>query len=179
MKELFTRKNIYSALIAVVVLQLIVLAGVYLNSVYPLWIGQEIKLKMVPVDPRSTFRGNYARLNYEISRVRLNRDQIVLRPRYDQFVYVSLIEKDGVYVFDQATLSKPQEGMFIRGRIKQPRWSIGRDRLQVAYGIEAYFVSREKAKALEKDLRRGGGVAVVMVAPNGKATLKDVIATTE
>ena len=35
----------------------------------PLWTGKEIRVKVVPVDPRSLFRGNYARLNYDFSRL--------------------------------------------------------------------------------------------------------------
>ena len=32
--------------------------------------GKEIRVKVVPVDPRSLFRGNYARLNYDFSRLK-------------------------------------------------------------------------------------------------------------
>ena len=41
------------------------------------------------------------------------------------------------------------------------------------YGIEALFAPKEKALALERQLR-DSGVAVVRVAPNGKAALVTV-----
>ena len=46
--------------------------------------------------------------------------------------------------------------------------------MRIRYGIEAYFLPREKALALEKALRNSGSVATVMVAPNGKAALMEV-----
>ena len=60
------KKLILILLSIVIAFQIFVLAGEYTNAVYPLWTGQEIKLKTVPVDPRSLFRVNYARLRYEI-----------------------------------------------------------------------------------------------------------------
>ncbi len=49
--------------------QLCVLATEYLSSVWPLWFGSPVSLKTAPVDPRSLFRGNYVRLNYDISTI--------------------------------------------------------------------------------------------------------------
>ena len=159
-------------LLLVIVGQIIVLAGEYLNAIYPLWLGQEIKLKTIPVDPRSLFRGNYARLNYDISDVYSKNlpDNI----RNGEIVYVSLkMNEKGIYEFNTISLTPPRSDMFIRGRIKQYYYS--KDTYSVKYGIEAYFAPKEKALALENDLR-SGGIAVVMVANNGKATLKSVIA---
>ena len=60
--------------------------------------------------------------------------------------------------------------MFLRGRVigflPEYQW--------VRYGIEAFFAPKEKALELEKELRNGG-IAVLMVARNGRAALKDVI----
>ena len=151
--------------ILVVALQVIVLITEYVNSVYPLWFGKEIKLNTVPVDPRSLFRGNYARLNYDISRLPtpVDTDQ---RLRRNTIVYVSLKKnKDGIHEFKGITVDKPDDGIFIRGR-----WASGR----VRYGIEAFFAPKAKALKLERELPKGG-VAVVMVASNGKASLQEVI----
>ena len=43
------------------------------------------------------------------------------------------------------------------------------------YGVEAFFASKETALALEEDLR-DGGVAVLMIADDGRARIKNVIA---
>ena len=63
------RKKIIIALCAAVLLQLMVLSGMLVLAAMPLWTGKEIRVKVVPVDPRSLFRGNYARLNYDFSRL--------------------------------------------------------------------------------------------------------------
>lgn len=168
-----SRALILKGLIAVVVLQLLVLAAEYLNSVYPIWFGQEIRLKTVPVDPRSLFRGNYARLSYDISQVTLpeKKDR---EARMDEIIYVSLQKNaDGIYEFSSASYEKPRTGIFIRGRL-QDRRGFFASRLRINYGIEAYFAPKEKALRLERELR-GSGVAVVMLASNGKAALIDVI----
>lgn len=167
------RKNISIAVCVVIALQLLVLAGEYLGAVYPLWTGQEIKIKTVPVDPRSLFRGNYARLNYAISQVPVTDESAKTNPRLGEIIYVSLKENEhGIHEFSEASFNKPDSGVFIRGRVNN-RWIS--DKYRVKYGIEAFFAPKKKALELEKNLR-DGGIALVMVAANGKATLKDVVA---
>ena len=155
--------------------QLGVLATEYLGSVYPLWVGQEVKLEVVPVDPRSLFRGNYARLNYPIDRV--DGTEVIGQVgliRNGERIYVPLIPSGDLYVAGKATLFRPETGVFIRGRVQD---SYG-DRLDVDYGIDAYFAPKEKAQKLEGDLR-SGGIATVRIAPNGKAALVDVAGKAE
>lgn len=168
-------KTITTGLAVIIVLQITVLAGEYLSAIYPLWTGEEIRLKTVPVDPRSLFRGNYARLSYEISTITGQDLREKKELRNGEIVYVKLKPSaHGLFVFDGVSLKKPGGGPFIRGRI-QGKHSL-RDFVMydVRYGIEAYFTPKKKALSLEKELR-GGGVAIVMIAGNGKATLKEVI----
>ena len=49
------RKKIIIALCAAVLLQLMVLSGMLVLAAMPLWTGKEIRVKVVPVDPRSLF----------------------------------------------------------------------------------------------------------------------------
>lgn len=155
-------------LIAAIVLQLSVLLIEYTGAMYPLWTGQEIILRTRPIDPRSLFRGNYARLNYDISLV--PRSEISSNNvRSNEIIYVKLKEnEEGIYEYDGVSPARPESGVFIRGRV---RWDA--NRIRIRYGIEAFFARKEKALALERELRYGG-LATVMVAGNGKATLKDV-----
>lgn len=167
------RSHVFAGLLAVVILQLAVLAGEYLNAVYPLWTGREVRLKTVPVDPRSLFRGNYARLDYEISSIPPIATPDGKRPRTGEIVYVTLSEgENGLYGYESAGLEKPGEGVFIRGRVQGHGVSASGG-FRVRYGIEAWFAPPDKALALEKELRRSG-VAVVMVAGSGKPALKNV-----
>ncbi len=167
-----SKKYVSVALCAIILFQVLILAGEYLGAVYPLWTGKEVKLKTVPIDPRSLFRGNYARLNYDISQIMVADTKSIDEPRNGEVIYVSLKENNlGIYEVSQASFEQPDAGLYIRGRIIYG-WI--KDEYNVKYGIEAFFAPKEDALALENKLR-DGGVAVVMVAENGKATLKDVI----
>ena len=167
---MFDKTKTLYGLAAVIVLQLGVLVMEYGSAVFPLITGEEIRIKVVPVDPRSLFRGNYARLSYEISRVNLPDDSRALRK--NEIVYVTLKKNENdLYEADGISLSKPDSGLFIRGRVgRTDHRTIG-----IRYGIEAFFAPEEKALELEKRLP-AGGVAVVMLAKNGKPALKDIIA---
>ncbi len=153
-----------------VALQLFVVLGMVGKAALPMWTGTEIRVKTVPRDPRSMFRGNYARLNYEIGSLPKEMLKIERRPRRGEVVYVSLKENgDGLFGIAGASLDKPDEGVFLRGHIVKnyPPY-------QVEYGIEAFFAPKTKALKLEQDLR-SGGVALLMVTDSGRVALKDVV----
>ena len=162
-------------LLLVVMAQIGILAGEYLGAVYPLWVGKEIKLKTVPIDPRSLFRGNYTRLRYDISRVKSA--QSLRHLRKNEVVYVGLIaDEQGIYKADKIHL-QPPTGVFIRGRLIHA-YPDQNKKYPVRYGIEAYFTKKDKALALEHDLQQGG-IALVMVTDEGKATLKTIQANND
>lgn len=156
--------------------QFLVLSGVYVNAALPLWLGKEVRISTVPVDPRSMFRGNYAQLRYEISEVAetefSDSDPYMKQLRNGEVVYVSLQPgPDGLYQFTGASLEKPATGVFLRGRVASRYYSSD---VRIKYGIEAFFAPKEKALALEDELR-DGGIAVLMVSDSGKARLKEVV----
>ncbi len=167
------KKTIAKSLLIAVLFQLLVLIGMVGLSAMPLWTGQEIKIKTIPVDPRSMFRGNYARLRYEISEVNLESDGKKIR--HGEVVYVSLSQtEDGLFEYTSASLNQPSEGIYLRGRIQTHRYRAEQKTYNVKYGIEAFFAPKKKALVLEKELR-DGGVAVLMVSDNGKVRLRNVI----
>ena len=51
---------------AAIAFQMFVLVGMVVNAALPLWTGTEIRVRTLPVDPRSLFRGNYVRLAYAL-----------------------------------------------------------------------------------------------------------------
>lgn len=170
-----SKKNLIIGLSLIVVFQLLVLATEYANAVYPLWTGQEISLQTVPIDPRSMFRGNYAHLRYEISNIPGADIRTEKNPRNGEIVYVRLeATEDGIFSYNGASLKKPQDGMYIRGRIQNYSRSNSAEKYRVKYGIEALFAPKEKALKLERNLR-DQGIAKIMLARNGKAALKEVI----
>lgn len=168
--------SIKLGLIAALVFQLLVLTGMYALAALPLWTGSEIRLKTIPVDPRSLFRGNYARLRYDISQVEADLLPGSEDLRNGEVVYTALRPgKDDIYEFAGISLTPPDSGAYLRGRIANHQYVKKRTYLRIKYGIEAFFAPKEKALALEKALRQTG-VAVLVVSAGGKARLKDVIA---
>lgn len=164
------KKSQAAGLVLALVFQFLVLGGMVGISALPLWTGTEIKIKTVPVDPRSLFRGNYARLGYEFSRTQLPSEINGRRLRNGEKVYVMLkpSKTDDRYEFDRVVLEKPSAGVFLRGRAKRQYRSAS-----ILCGIEAYFAPKEKALELEKELRKGA-TAVLMVASSGKARIKEI-----
>ena len=165
------RSRIPAGLVAAIAFQLLVLVGMVVHAALPLWTGTEVRVRTVPVDPRSLFRGNYVRLAYAFETLPEDALREEGGARYGEVVHVRLERGDGgEYAYAGVSLDPPSEGVFLRGRV------IGflPEHQRVRYGIEAFFAPKEKALKLEKDLRNGG-IAVLMVAGNGRAALKDVI----
>src|SRR5438045_3812657 len=58
----------FKLLVAIVAAQVAILLGMIALDGLPLALGERIKLKVVPVDPRDLFRGDYVVLDYEFNR---------------------------------------------------------------------------------------------------------------
>ncbi len=157
----------------VILLQTGILAMIYINAQVPLWTGRPIILKTRPVDPRSLFRGNYALLDYDISRIPAKDINRLGIPRPNERVYVRLTPgPDQIYTYQGISFEKPESGVFIRGRI-QDRGRRSAESYRVRYGIEAYFAPKEKALALEKQLRTSA-VARIYISDSGKSALEGI-----
>lgn len=152
------------ALLAVLTLQVVILAGVFVNGFYPLWLGKEIRVETRPVDPRDLFRGNYARLGYDFSTL----PATGFRP--GDVIYLPLEQDGDLWRGLTPSHQPPAQGLYLRGRVSGLPWGGTR---RVTYGIEALFAPKEKALQLERELR-DGAVAVLKVAPNGRAALVTV-----
>lgn len=132
--------------------QIAILLGIYIGAATPFWTGKEVRIKTIPVDPRSMFRGNYARLRYEISEIEIKHFPQPEILRDGERVYIRLkTDSNQRYVFAGASLTPPEEGVFIRGRIKdqyshdrRPNFEKnGKSYFKIKYGIEAFFAKKE------------------------------------
>ena len=110
--------------------------------------------RVVPIDPRDYFRGDYVRLTYEISNIKSDKlyDGLKLlekgRQARDKKVYVVLqvVDENAANIL-YASDKKPKKGqLFIRGRLNRK----SNDGINVRYGIEAYFMEQGKGEELEK-----------------------------
>ncbi len=168
------KTHIAVGLVAAAAFQLLALVGMFAKAVYPRWYGTEIHVETFPIDPRSMFRGNYVYLRYEFGVVPKDTLKGGENLRRGKVVYVNLKQADnGLHVFSGISLDRPDEGVYLRGRIVD-----NSDSYHVEYGIEALFAPKEKALELERELD-DGGTAVLMVAGNGLASLQDVLSKTE
>ena len=157
-------------LVAIVGLQLAVVGGMVALEQYSMANAQTVFLNVVPVDPRDFFRGDYVVLGYDFDRV-IRRDL----PGGSNHPFVSLAPSaDGkVWEATQASNSRPDKGIYLEGKINRwSAWGFSRP----LFGIEAFYVQEGQGKQWEKAIREKKVLAKVLVAPSGKARLKELIA---
>lgn len=136
--------------------------------------GETIFLRVVPVDPRDLFRGDYVILGYEISRVppggiddmpgnRMNANDDRWQGRT---VYVGLEpEEDGLhYRGTEVHFTPPPSGKFIKGTLDGS--------FRITFGIESYYVQEGRGRAYEDAVREHKLSAVVALGPDGSAQLR-------
>ncbi|HBG77932.1 MAG TPA: hypothetical protein DDW84_03655 [Phycisphaerales bacterium] len=168
-------------IIFVVILQVILLAYMAGQRENVLRTGKTIYLRTVPVDPRDLFRGDYVRLQYEISNIEREKMQDGLKllsvsdshKNKDKKVYAVLeVNDDNVAEVVYVTDKKPEKGkLFIRGRVER----FG-NFLFVRYGIEAYFMQQGAGKDLEKrnvDGNRASLEMQIALGSDGTAVIKN------
>jgi uncharacterized membrane-anchored protein len=130
--------------------------------------SQTVLLRVVPVDPRDLFRGDYVTLSYEFSRTRP--PGLPWNDRSGRTVYVALApDRDGRHYHAAGSSLDPPppgSGPFLRGTATEAG---------LAFGIESYFVQEGKGKAYEDAVRRGKLWAEVAVAPDGRAALRGLV----
>jgi uncharacterized membrane-anchored protein len=157
-----------------VALQFAVLVGMIIKRSIPHLTGETVLLRVVPVDPRDMFRGDYVILGYDFTRrspagapgketkpFRGDRAEF-----HGQTVYVWLVpDEDGLHWrCDRVTWDKPPAGQrFIRGKIG-PRG--------IEAGIESYYVQEGTGKEYEAAVRKRQLSAEVALTADGQAALR-------
>lgn len=146
------RKIFILAAVGFQILVLVYMAG---TREYIFRNGRSVYLRTAPVDPRDLFRGDYVRLNYDISQISVRDFRGNLKEHMHdrgRVVYTVLKQgPDGVAGIAYVTDEKPGEEMFIKGRIGRDWRFTSTDRgIEVKYGIEAYFVQQGRGLEIEK-----------------------------
>jgi uncharacterized membrane-anchored protein len=153
--------------------QLVILVGMIALRAIPLVTGQSVLVRVVPVDPRDLFRGDYVILSYDFSRVspegieglaekeRGSWSKLEGRP-----VYVPLVrDTNGVhYRAEKVTVMKPARGPFLKGQLQ--RYG------SVKFGIEAYYVQEGTGRVYEHAIRDRKLSAELAVTSSGQAALR-------
>jgi uncharacterized membrane-anchored protein len=145
--------------IACVILQVLVLAYMAGEREWILRHGRSVLLRTAPIDPNDPMRGDYVRLDYDISQVPRKFFEGGLptifvpttdyRRERDRRVFARLqVGEDGVANLAALTDVQPVGELFIRGRTQ----NLHERYVQVRYGIEALFMQQGTARKLE-DMR--------------------------
>lgn len=146
-------------ILIVALVQALFLCGMVAAKQYTLNVGEPVLLETQPVDPRSLFRGDYVRLNYNINSIAL--DELAGDDEFKQHETVFVVlESDGTY--HQAVSvhhEMPESGStVIKGTVRYVqggRWNPDTQQredgrfLDVKYGIENYFVPEGTGRELE------------------------------
>lgn len=182
--------KLWPKIVLLLAVQVAALAAMVADKQWTLNTGTPVLLQTEPVDPRSLFMGDYARLAYPIGRLRLDGETALGGDkdfkRHDT-VWVALkAEPDGakaVGVYHQRNTIAP--GLLaIKGEVQsvnENTWNRATNQpikqltLQVRYGIEQYFVAEGSGGQIERP--RGGEKVTIRVAidARGKAGILAVL----
>ncbi len=137
-----------------------------------------VTLKVVPVDPRDIFRGDYVVLNYAISRLDVHTLEGEDSFSSGDVVFVTM-QKQGedwkAVAIRRAQPLMVQGGVPILATVQfadgsqvsgQPSW------VTLTYGIESYFVPQGTGHAIEDEARKGELSADIAVDGKGRAAIK-------
>jgi uncharacterized membrane-anchored protein len=160
-------------LVVTVVAQLLILLGMIALRAVPLVTGQTVLVRVMPVDPRDLFRGDYVILSYDFSRTPREgieglseNERASWKKLEGRTVYVPLVpDTNGVhYRAEKVTVVKPSRGPFLKGQME----SYG----SLKFGIEAFYVQEGAGRAYEKAIRDRKLSAELAVTSSGQAALR-------
>ncbi|THF58239.1 GDYXXLXY domain-containing protein [Ollibium composti] len=176
-------KRLIAAALAVAILQIGFLSWIIAGRAAILRNGQEVLLKVEPVDPRDLLRGDYVVLGYEISNipVKLIANIPEGKQSSDEQSLVVRVKKgiDGYWHpetawLDAAPVPTGTDEVDIVGRIG-PGWDLRESATTTVspyYGIERFYLPEGEGQAIQNDMRvRPFGVKMA-VTKNGKAQIK-------
>ena len=174
------------------ILAALLLCGLILAMVYQraeiLRNGQEVRLEIVPVDPRDLFRGDYVVLDYRISSIDLPQDTtsaftrgqkvfVTLRPNETGKASAVAISSErpavsgtDIVILGTVTASSVCPPNEVGLRVCKP----GIRAALVKYGLESYFVPQGEGKKIELTPKARLEV-VAAVAPSGQAAIKRLL----
>ena len=142
--------------------------------------GHEVRLAVVPVDPRDLLRGDYILLSYDISRLdnaQLDGDDAFAA---GDAIYVALAQAGEGWKATTITHAPPTGGTWIKGAVMNVRTGSQDCKdtcktYEVEYNIEKFFVPEGTGRALEAP-RNGDHLAVdVALGADGRAALKRLL----
>ena len=174
------RRNLWLGIAGVAAVQAAVLGWMIWDRAHLLATGREVVLEVVPVDPRSLFRGDYVILGYDMSRI--DTPSGMSRPKRGEDIYVTLQKGDGgKWTVAGASLEPPTgataDQVVLKGRVQysSPGSEQAPAQTGVRYGIESFFVPEGTGRELEALVRERKLSALIAVDNEGNAGIKGLI----
>ncbi|MCZ7594972.1 MAG: GDYXXLXY domain-containing protein [Hyphomicrobium sp.] len=177
------RRNLWLAVAVVALGQAAVLGWMIWDRTSLLANGREVVLEVIPVDPRSLFRGDYVILGYDISRFKLPPG--ATPPKRNEPFYVTLRKSEGDNWQAVAGASEPPaevkpDEVVIKGRVEyvaRPAPDQPQEPMVVGlhYGIESFFVPEGTGRELEKMVGDKKISALIAVDDGGTAAIKGLM----
>jgi len=177
------RRSLWLAVAVVALGQAAVLGWMIWDRVALLAGGREVVLEVVPVDPRSLFRGDYVNLGYDISRFKLPPGAPV--PERDAPFYITLRKGSGeAWQAASGSTQRPAQmqpdEVMIKGQVEyvsrpmadQPEQPVV---VGLHYGIESFFVPEGTGRELEKMVGDKKISALIAIDGAGQAAIKGLI----
>jgi uncharacterized membrane-anchored protein len=155
--------------------------------------GKEIVLPIVPVDPRSLFRGDYVRIDFPVTMVSSALFPKDEKPRRAGPVFVTMQRQDAgdskgdgpawkpVAVSATRPTAAPASGpeqAVMQGRLAHNWWpgnSGTPQQVRINYGLERYYVPEGKGLELENAARNKKLAVVIAVDRQGRSAIKGLI----
>lgn len=181
-KMTFPKRSLWLSIAAVVAAEAGFLVWMVADRVSLLKSGREITLKVVPVDPRDIFRGDYVVLGYDltsVTRVTARDGALPKTINSGAMAYVT-ITPDAEKGWVAAAISdafpkevRPSDAV-LRGYVTGVSGDETSDSrtVRVRYGIESYFVPEGEGLEIEKQVRDKKIEALVAVDGSGNSALK-------
>jgi uncharacterized membrane-anchored protein len=150
-------------LVLLFALQAVALAAMIADRQWTLNTGTPVVLETVPVDPRSLFMGDYARLSYRISRIRLDSVKVEGWPETKALPRTPAEPIVPGVPAPAATAFQRHETVWVGLQPEGPYWtarSLHRDRRQVPAGLVAlrgeveYFSTHDWDEESRKSVER-------------------------
>ena len=174
------------------ILAALVLCGLILATVVQragiLRSGQEVRLEIVPIDPRDLFRGDYVVLNYQIGTVNVPSDVtthftrgqqvfVTLRPDENNTARAVAVSAErpavtGTDIVISGFVTAPSTCMLNETGARDCK--LGTRAAGLRYGLESYFVPQGEGRKIEQTAR-GSLEVVAAVAPSGQAAIKRLL----
>ena len=131
--------------------------------------GEEIALRVEPIDPLDPFRGAYVDLGYPDLPGQplqesgpMSDEELEALDEARGTAYVPLRQQGDVWVGGSVQRTRPSDGVYLT--CDDSDW-------RLSCGIESWFLPQDEARALEDVVRGGTAVATVKVDGRGNAAL--------